>query len=624
MCGICGFVNIDDFSLLKKMCDLIISRGPDSYGYYFDKNIGLGNRRLKIIDLNTGDQPIYNEDKSIIIVYNGEIYNYMSLKEELEKKGHKFYTTTDTEVIVHLYEEYKEKSLTYLIGMFAFAIWDKNERKLFIARDSLGIKPLYYYFKNDKLIFASELKSILACNFVLKDIDFKALDLYFTYLYIPDPLTIFKNVKKLEPGSYIIFKDDKLEIKKYFDLTLKEDEMEVSNEKEILEILEDNIKKVIYEHLIADVPVGLFLSGGLDSSTILHFSAQNSKYPLKTFSIGYSNIKDSSYNELDKAKFLSQIYHTEHNEFILDAKEIKDLFYKSVVQFDEPFADSSSILTYFISEQASKHVKVALSGIGGDEIFGGYPRYLGVKYSKLYEVLPYSLRKLILNISNILPDKFDSFNWNGRIKRFLNGGILGFRERYKDWITFLKQDFKKDFYSNEFYFKVLKENDFMDDYFSLIQKNDLNTLLLFDLKTYLPFDLLYMADRMSMSNSLELRVPFCDIRIVNFMQKVPFSLKIKGNKLKYLLKKLMKDKLPDEIINQKKKGFMLPLSRWIQEELNDVVEYYISEERLQKSGYFNYIHVKKILNEHKYKVRNWSDLIYAIIVFEIWKEKFKI
>src|SRR3989338_48526 len=622
MCGICGFAGLDDEQLLRRMTSSLAHRGPDEEGFFLARSnemraggIGLGIRRLKIIDLQTGSQPVFNEDKSIVIVYNGEIYNFLDLRGNLERKGHRFYTKTDTEVIVHLYEEYCIDCVKYLRGMFAFAIWDSKNQRLFIARDQIGIKPLYYMEFNSSLLFASELKSILQYEKIHRQTNLQALDLYLTYLYNPAPLIIFDKIHKLLPGHYLLWENGKIKIEKYWDLEVQS-KIQNLDKRFYVEKLMDLLKETVENHMISDVPLGAFLSGGLDSSTVVALMSKLTGQPVKTFTIGYG-LKDTAFNELEKARIVARKFGCDHHEYILEPRVV-ELLPELVKYFDEPFADSSMIPTYLVSKVSREKVTVALTGIGGDELFGGYPRYLGAKISLLYEKSPLFFRQFISLLGRNLPETGGSRDWSGRIKRFLLAGTLSFPERYKSWVSFFTSELKDKLYTDYFKSQILNPMPVIDKYFDVLNEKSLERLFYTDLKTYLVYDLLCMADRMSMANSLELRVPLCDLNLIEFLARTPFSLKVNGFTFKYLLKKTMAETLPKEILQQKKMGFMIPLNRWISEEMNPLIEEYLSEETIRKRGYFKPEGINWLLEQHRLRKRNFADQIYALLILEVW------
>ena len=623
MCGICGMVGFANQDLLKKMCRIMSHRGPDDEGYFIDKNIGLGIRRLSIIDLETGHQPIHNEDETIWVVFNGEIYNFQELRESLKKKGHQFYTKTDTEVIIHLYEEKGEDCVNYLNGMFAFAIWDKKDEKLFLARDRLGIKPLYYTVVDGSLLFASEIKALLECNKVEKEVDLIGMHHFLTFLYVPAPFSMFKGIKKLPPAHTMSYKNGKVGVQnfeplQYWDLGFSKAKIkrEEYYSERILELLREAVKI----RLVSDVPLGIFLSGGIDSSSIVGLMSQISNCSVKTFSIGYEE-KFASYNELKYSRLVAKHFGTEHHEFIVKPDAV-ELLPEIIQHFDEPFADSSAIPTYLVSQMAKKHITVALSGIGGDEAFGGYPRYIGLQVARYYEKLPLFVRKnILLKIAEQFPESTASVNIMGRFKRFARGGILPADKRYLSWISF----FNTDFYNKLFTDKLKKELSMSDPFQIhrefLNQKKTaefLNRVFYLDVKTYLADDLLAMGDRMSMANSLELRIPFCDHKLLEFSASIPYSTKIEGFRLKYLLKRAVSQLLPKEIITKRKQGFMIPLGSWLQTELKDLTLDLLSKRSVKKRNYFNWECVQWMLREHYEGRQNFADQIWALMTLEIW------
>lgn len=616
MCGICGMVGLGSQDLLKKMCAIMSHRGPDDEGYFIDRDIGLGMRRLSIIDLETGHQPIHNEDETIQVILNGEIYNYKELGFKLRAKGHRFYTNSDTEVLVHLYEDLGENCVHKLRGMFAFAIWDKKEKKLFLARDRLGIKPLYYTYQDNKFLFASEIKALLQDKSIPRRIDTLALDYYLTFLYIPAPLTIFKGINKLMPGHSLTLKNSELNIRRYWRLNFSQGEQRpIGFYKE--SILSD-LKETVKSHLVSDVPLGVFLSGGIDSSVIVALMRQLGVDCIRTFSIGYEG-KYSSYNELEHSRLVAKRFNTQHQEFIIKPDIINIL--PGVINYlDEPFADSSALLTYFISKEARQYVKVALSGIGGDEVFGGYPRYIGAMLSSYYEKLPFSLRRFLRGSSTWLRPSSKGRDTPGRVKRFLESGLLSPEEKYLAWISFFDNQMKDEIYSQGIKQEIEKKKGYIhQNYFKEINNQDyLNRIVYVDINTYLPDDLLIMADRMSMANSLEVRVPFCDHKLMESCFAMSYQLKLKGLRLKSLFKDSLKSILPREILNKPKQGFMVPLADWLKGDLKGYVLEMLSRENIKRRGYFNPDYVEGILNRHFSGQEVLTHQIWALLVLEIW------
>ncbi|MCK5305940.1 MAG: asparagine synthase (glutamine-hydrolyzing) [Candidatus Omnitrophica bacterium] len=619
MCGICGIAGFLDKELLKKMTGALAHRGPDAEGFYTDSNLGLGVRRLKIIDLVTGDQPIHNEEQSLWIVYNGEIYNFKELRSQLEKSGHKFYTNSDTEVIIHLYESYGKDCVHKLEGMFAFAIWDKKKKELFIARDRLGVKPLYYHYKDGNLRFASEIKSIIQDNKLSRTINPAALAYFFSFLYIPSPLSIFEDISKLPAGHTLSFKDGKLEIKQYWNLEFK-DRQKVHTERDYIQAVRELLKESVKKRLISDVPMGVFLSGGIDSSAIVAMMRQITPGVIKTFSIGYG-AKDKTYNELDYSQIVADRFNTEHHKFIVEPK-ITEILPEVVWHMDEPFADSSAIPTFLIAREARQKITTALTGTGGDEVFGGYPRYIGARLSLAYEKLPYFLRKAIMVGSGpFIKESLKSKNVSGWIKRFLEGGMLKDEERYISWMRCFDRNEEMDLFSDKFKEKLVNFDTtaIHKSCFSKSAASDfLDKIFYVDLNTYLVDDLLNMGDRMSMANSIEVRAPFCDHKLVELLATIPYQTKFSNFKLKGLLKKSLRGILPDIIIDRNKQGFMVPMGRWIKEDLKDYTLDILNRKSVEKRGIFNYSFIRELLDNH-FKGRKVSTHhIYALLVLELW------
>lgn len=620
MCGICGTYGFVDKDLLKKMCNAIAHRGPDDEGYYYDVDVMLGMRRLKVIDLNAGNQPIYNEDESIVVVYNGEIYNYKENREYLEGKGHKFYTQSDTETIVHLYEEFGDGFVERLRGMFAIAIWDSSRKKLFLARDRIGIKPLYYFIKNGVLIFASELKAILRYPLIEKEINFHALHDYLTYMCVPAPDTIFRDVYKLEPGHMIICEKGKIEMKKYWDVSLNPDCTAdlFKDENAIKERMYELIRESVKMHLISDVPLGVFLSGGLDSSTMVAIISEFLDSPVKTFSMGF---EDDYYNELGNARLVAKRFGTEHHEYVVCPPSIEDIQH-ILSFFDEPFADSSAIPTYYISKYTRQNATVALSGDGGDEVFGGYGNYKADKIGLLYRKIPLFIgKKLIPFIVEAIPDVSNNHSRKSQIKKILNLSHMTPERGHIFWLSCFSEDTKSELYAENRLIQLLGE-DSMDKYSSFFDgcdRNDfINRCIRVDIKTILPNDYLTKVDRMSMANSLEVRVPLLDHELVEFAVSISGKYKLRGLTTKYLIKKIMKEKLPDEIIGGIKKGFSIPLSKWFREDFSALINEFLSEDIIKKRGYFNYDFIKRISNEHLLGLKDNSKQLWTLIGFEIW------
>lgn len=622
MCGIAGIAGRGDPALVERMCEVLRHRGPDDQGIYSDSAVAMGMRRLAVIDLAGGRQPIHSEDASVWVVFNGEIYNFRELRSDLISRGHLFYTSSDTEVIVHLYEEYGEECVHRLQGMFAFALWDRNRGALLLVRDRLGIKPLVYSFDGERLLFASEVNALLAAEESLTQADPRALDYFLTYLYIPAPRTMFPSVRKLPPGHLMTFRGGDIRVRRYWDLRPGEGGADASGrgEAEYREEALSLLREAVRMRLISDVPLGAFLSGGMDSASLVALMAECTSGPVKTFTIGYGD-EDASYNELSSARLLADAFGTDHHEFILEP-DVVGLLPAIVKAAGEPFADSSAIPTYLVSREARRHVTVALSGIGGDEVFLGYPRYLGARLSGIYDALPYVLRRHVISpLAERLPESTHSRNVAGWVKRFVRGGLSDPVSRYLGWISFFHPGMKQGLYSEAFR-AALRDHDAADihrEYLGRENPRDyVQAVSTLDLKTYLPDDLLFMGDAMSMAHSLELRVPFCDHKLVEFMADVPTPLKMKGLRLKSMLRSMMQSKLPREILHKKKQGFMVHIGSWLQRGLKDFIRETLLSRRAVDRGYFNKAFVEGLVQEHFQGSRVLTHQIWALLTFEVW------
>ncbi|MEK6775503.1 MAG: asparagine synthase (glutamine-hydrolyzing) [bacterium] len=622
MCGIAGIAGRSDPALVGKMCYALSHRGPDDQGIFSDQGISLGMRRLAIIDCQGGHQPIHNEDKSVWIVFNGEIYNYKKIRSGLVRRGHTFTTSSDTEVIVHLYEEYGEECLGHLRGMFAFAIWDRSKETLFLARDRLGIKPLIYTFDGENIVFASEIRALLDAGISQDGFDPEALNYFLTYLYVPSPRSMFRSIRKLPPAHTLTYCRGKVRIRRYWDLHMQEDRArpEERDEGDYREEAASMLRESVRMHLVSDVPLGAFLSGGMDSACVVALMSEYSSGPVKTFTIGYGE-EDASFNELDSARIVADAFGTDHHEFILQP-DVVSLLPDIIRAIGEPFADSSAIPTYLISRETRKHVTVALSGIGGDEVFAGYPRYLGARLSGIYDVIPgYIRRYLFAPLADRLPESTRSRNVTGWIKRFARGGLLDPVSRYLSWITFFSPEMKEGLYSDDFksLLRNHNETDIHRHFFDQEGKLDyVQSVTSLDLNTYLPDDLLLMGDAMSMAHSLELRVPFCDHKLIEFMLMVPTGMKMKGWHLKGMLRSMMKGLLPPEILMKKKQGFMVPIGVWFKRDLQGFVRDTLLSGQAMGRGVFNPSFVERMVRDHFEGKQVYTHQIWALLTFEIW------
>ena len=627
MCGIAGVAfasdKLADPAQVQRMCDVIRHRGPDDEGIFVDGPVGLGMRRLSIIDLASGHQPIHNEDETIWVVFNGEIYNYAKLRAELESLGHRFYTHSDTETLVHLYEQYGEDMVRRLNGMFSFAIWDSVKRRLFIARDRLGEKQLFYAFQGGKFYFGSELKCLLATGELSREIDPQAVDEYFTYLYTPAPRTIFRDISELPAAHSLVLDAEGLRVRRYWQL-----EFEVNRSADagyFIDAFKEKFRESVRSRLVSDVPLGALLSGGIDSSAIVAAMAEGGGAKVKTFCIGYGS-DGAYYDERRYARIVAEHFGTEHHEFVVEPHVVEELPH-IVRAFDQPFADSSAIVNYYVYRETSKHVKVVLSGLGGDEVAAGYERHLGMSLRQNYRMLPAFIRQnMIEKVVAALPDSKKGNRLIERAKRFVRTGQIGDDQAYLQIQSAFNEEQRAALYSPGFSASLTKgkpSHAFIDQFNHVGIDDVVNRALFTDLMTYLPGDLLPLTDRMSMAHSVEARAPFLDPDLVEFMATVPPELKIRGLTKKYILKESLKGKLPHAVLHRRKQGFTVPLSVWFRNELEPLVREMLSKERIESVGYFNWQAVSKLLEEHISGRENHHSRIWALLMFMMWYEQYQ-
>ncbi len=624
MCGIAGFISREKSVsvnerevLLDRMCKIIKHRGPDEQGTIVKDRAALGMRRLSIIDLKSGQQPIFDCTGNLAIVFNGEIYNFLELKKDLQSRGHRFKTNSDTETIVHAYEEFGADCLEHLRGMFAFAIYDFRNESLFIARDRVGKKPLFYALtEKGNFVFGSELKVLIEHGEISKKIDFAALDAYLTFGYVPEEFCIFKDVRKLEPAHFLIFKNGKVETRKYWDFDYSENS-EIKTEAEYIEVLRDLIKESVKVRLISEVPLGAFLSGGVDSSAVVGMMSQILETPVKTFSIGF---KEDSFNELKFARIAAKHFNTEHHEFVVtpDLVEIVD---DLVWHFDEPFADNSALPTFMVSKMARDFVTVVLSGDGGDELFAGYTRYVVDRKRSGLEKLPKAIRQ------NLLRPLSESLPHGAKGKNYLYNVSLDAVSRYVDSISHFGHLKKNALYSAEFRQHLNGDFDkgvlvYQQIAESVLSKNPTDKLLYLDSKTYLPADILTKVDRMSMATSLEARAPLLDHKLIEFVTKIPAELKLKNLETKYIFKKAMEGIVPREILYREKQGFGVPIGDWINLQLKERINADLLEKRTLERGYFETRYIETLLDEHRKQRRDHSDALWILWMLELWHRRF--
>jgi asparagine synthase (glutamine-hydrolysing) len=630
VCGICGIVASINGNhpplkeILLRMNHSMVHRGPDEEGTYLNEWVGLGSRRLSIIDLESGHQPISNEDDSCWIVLNGEIYNYKEIRFYLEKRGHQFKTQSDTEVILHLYEEFGIDCVQHLDGIFAFAIWDNRMRELVIARDRMGVKPLYYtLLPNGQFVFGSEMKVLLSHPEVKREIDLISLNEYLSYEYVPTPRTIIRDIYRLEPGKSLSFKQGALHVHTYERLDFRQSEScPPVDWRDYSENLYATLKSAVNRELVSDVPVGVLLSGGIDSSAIAALMTDLYPGKVESFTIGF---EENSFDETRYAKMMADYLGTRHNQMILTSKMAVDLALELPQYIDEPFADSSIIPTFLLSRFAHEKVKVVLGGDGGDELFAGYPTLIAHRLIQYYEgIIPWPIRAyLVPRLLNQLEVSFDNISLDFRIRRFLSGRNVPLIARHQRWLgSFVDED--KELLLQNWIKPVLRETYFQS--YAYERETDaqtpFNRILNNDMKMYLEGDILYKVDRASMANSLEVRVPFLNHEVVQYANELPFNLKLHGFTSKYILKKAMHGKLPDEIINRKKKGFNMPVAYWLNGDLNELLMDNLSPSFLQGQGLFNGQYVEQLIENHASHRKDNRKLLWTLLMFQIWYKQY--
>jgi len=596
------------------MGQVIEHRGPDDEGCYSGRGIALGMRRLSIIDLQGGHQPIPNEDESVWAVCNGEIYNFKELRRDLEQAGHTFRCGSDTEVLVHLYEQEGLDFVKKLRGMFALAVWDENRGRLILARDRIGEKPLYLWQDQDRLIFASEIKAILECPEVPRQVSLRALHDYCALGYVPAPLTMFEGIEKLPPGAMLVLERGEASITSYWDLSFNH--VEERPETEWVELLREKLLECVRAQMISDVPLGAFLSGGLDSSTIVAAMAQSSGLPVNTYSIGFAG-PDQYYDELPFARIISKAYGTRHHEIIVQPDVCK-LLPQLIWHMDEPIADSALITTYLIARLAKETVTVILSGVGGDELFGGYRRYLGDSVGKYYRRIPKFMRRSVVPfvLSKLPQDRHSALaNYARLANSYIRSAELDPAQSYADFITVFSPAMRAE---------LLRENhgreDFaVDTHFAqCAEAESLHRNMYVDIKTSLADDLLLLTDKMTMAASIECRAPLLDYELVELMARMPSQMKVNGFTLKYLFKKVAAQWLPPEIINRKKRGFGAPVGAWFRNQLQPLIQDCLNREQVVKRGFFEPDAIRRIICNHDARRADHTDHLLALVIFELW------
>ncbi len=648
MCGITGWINLKqpdsqdpNDAVLHKMCEQIVHRGPNSEGLWIDNTVALGMRRLSVIDLETGDQPVFNGDKSVVVMMNGELYNYREIREELERKGRTFTTKSDTEILPHLYDEYGEDLVDHLNGMYAFSLWDTRKKKLIIARDRFGEKPLYYGVFDGKLLYASEPKAILAHPSVTPALDLDSLRQYLSYDYVPAPNSIYKGISKLPAAHILTVENGEIKTRRYWNMSWSEpgaiatggpDHPRAKNTlptgrgsasfTEKASELRDLLSDAVRMQLVADVPLGILLSGGIDSSTVAAFAVQHATERVKTFSIGF---EEDSFDETKYARQVAKHLNTEHYEEKLSAATAGDLISEIATWLDEPLSDGSLIPTYLLASFVRKHVTVALGGDGGDEIFAGYPMYFAHKVAGKYNAIPKFLRSgLIEPIVRNLPVSNKNLSFDYKAKRFVRAAGLDSVERHHSWFGSFSAEEQRSLLLPD----VLNSSD--GDFYRGPREllaicdatNEVEQMQFIDMNYYLAEDILTKVDRAAMAVSLETRAPFLDPRVAQFAASLPLEYKLNGKSGKHILKAAMADLLPASILNRPKKGFGIPIAEWLKGRLNSLMHDLLATDRLKEQKLFDPVYVQKLIHEHESGLASHHKQLWTLLVFQLWFDNF--
>lgn len=624
MCGIAGIAGRPDAALVRAMTGTLAHRGPDGEGFYEDSIVALGHRRLSIIDLAGGAQPMSYGDGRYWITYNGEVYNFEELRRDLESQGQSFCTRSDTEVLLAAYVRWGEACVEKFQGMFAFALWDTEEGVLFLARDPVGVKPLYYAETPEVLYFGSEIKALLACPGIDKALDLESLDDYLAYLYTVPPRTFYKGIRQLPPGHCARWKAGHLAIRRYWNPSCSAVPGGCSEE-ELLEAIDERLGRIMALYRIADVPLGAFLSGGLDSAAITNYLARQGDPPL-TFTVGFDR-EGTRYDESREARELAALLGARHHELRVSS-DVTALLPRMVSHFDEPFGNPTALLTWSICELVRKQVTVVLSGDGGDEAFGGYPRYRGVAWAEGYRRVPESVRRYLVDpLVRRLPESTSGFHGLRRLREFSAGTLLDPVDMYASWIGYYDDEQRQSLYSGDTA-RTLAGRSAHEYMRSLARDCDtadpVARAMYIDCMSFLPNNVLQYGDRMSMAHSLEVRVPLADPGLLEFMLAVPGALKLKGGKGKYLMRRLLSRYLPEDVCRRKKTGFNPPMGVWLNGPLRDVVQEFLSPDALRRGGYFNPDAVARMLDEHQHGRRDYTWHLWALIVFEQWRRTYHI
>ncbi len=628
MCGITGWVNLEKSTsnnhtetVLHSMCERILHRGPDSEGLWMDDTVALGMRRLSIIDLHTGDQPVYSEDKSVVAMINGELYNYREVRADLEKRGHKFRTHTDVEIVPHLYQIYGDDLVDHINGMFAISLWDTAKKKLILARDRFGEKPIYYGVFDGKLLYASEPKAILAHPSVKAELNLDALRHYLSYDYVPAAHSIYKGIYKLPAAHILTVENGEIKTRRYWHLSWEKSGKPASLTNaagELRELMSDAVRM----RLVADVPLGILLSGGVDSSAIAAFAVQHATEKVKTFSIGFEE------DSFDESKYARQVSHhlgTEHYEATLSVGTAADLITEIGTWLDEPLSDGSLIPTFMLSRFVRHHVTVALGGDGGDELFAGYPMYYGHKVAKMYSTVPGFIRSgMIEPIVKRLPVSTKNLSFEYRAKRFVRSSHYDLITRHHSWFGSFSIEEQTALLTPEV--RQQTSDDIYREAREMLEQCDaaseIEQMQYLDMNFYMAEDILTKVDRASMAVSLETRAPFLDPRIGQFAASIPLDYKLRGSKGKYILKRSLEGLLPDEILHRKKKGFGIPIAEWLKGRLNPLMHDLLAPERLKEQGLFNAAYVQTLIAEHEKGIASHHKQLWTLLVFQLWHDNF--
>jgi len=635
MCGICGWIELDtrrDTRPVRPnvaaMSVAIEHRGPDDWGKAEFKDAAIAMTRLSIIDLDGGYQPIANDQENCWIVFNGEIYNFLDLRKELQAKGYRFKTHSDTEVVLRAYEEWGDDCLHRLRGMFALGIYDsrsadngsadcvRKRSRLFLARDRVGKKPLYYYRDETRIIFGSEIKAILADPSVKVKVRRNILPLYLTYGYVPAPDTFFENIYELGPGHKLVVQNGEMAIDQYWKLPPQDVGIELS-EKQYVERLRELFEDAVKARLISDVPLGAFLSGGVDSAAVVALMTRVMKQPVKTFAIGFAD--DPSFNELEYARVIAKKFNTDHHEFLVTPDAI-DLLPKLVWHYDQPFADSSAIPSFLVAQMTREHVKVALTGDGSDELFAGYERFAAARLAETYRRTPHLLQSAVKEFLDLMPEATTYRGFVRRARRFVESAALPLSERYLHWVGIFPPSLIGEFLTGDIETDPVAH---FQSHFSPARDGDpIAQLLAVNMATYLPGDLLVKTDRMTMANSLEARCPFLDHELLEFSCAIPAKLKLKGITTKYILKRALQGIVPQQIIDRKKHGFGVPVGRWFRTGLNGYLHDTLLSREALRRGYFNETVLRRLIAEHETGKRDHGHRLWSLLTLEIWHRMF--